>query len=232
MVYLVAESYLLRYAVLFDMIVQNNQSCEYDNREDENGMQSETFGEKIARLRREKQMTQAQLAVIMHVTDKAVSKWECDVAYPDITSLPLLAESLGVSVDQLLSKTTEARKPFNLKKWIGILLSALVVLFSLFQFLTNRLIHGDWTIDCIHLILLGGVVWSYQKRVWSNSTMDFAYKVFVIFAGIALIVWALLAGQGGDTYILMGTSISLFGARLLCLPEDNSQRQKPEKNDD
>ena len=193
-------------------------------------MQTETIGEKIARLRKEKQLTQAQLAAIMHVTDKAVSKWECDVAYPDITSLPLLAESLGVSVDQLLSKTTEVKRPFNLKKWIGIFLSAWIVLFSLFQFLTNRLIHGDWTIDCIHLILLGGVVWSYQRRVWSSSTMDLAYKVFGIFAGIALVVWALLSGQGGDTYILMGTCIAQFGARLLCLPEDNPQRQKTEKD--
>ncbi len=195
-------------------------------------MQTETFGEKIARLRREKQMTQAQLAAIMHVTDKAVSKWECDVAYPDITSLPLLAESLGVSVDQLLSKTADVKKTFNLKKWVGILLSALIVLFSLFQILTARLNHIDWTIDCIHLLLLGGVVWSYQKRTWSNSSMDFAYKVFVIFVGIALIVWMLLEDLNDGFYFLAGASISLFGARLLCLPEDNPQRQKPEKNDD
>ena len=195
-------------------------------------MQTETFGEKIARLRREKQMTQAQLAAIMHVTDKAVSKWECDGAYPEITSLPLLAESLGVSVDQLLSKTTEVKKPFNLKKWVGILLSALIILFSLFQFLTIRLIHGDWTIDCIHLLLIGGVVWSYQKREWTSSTMDLAYKVFVIFAGIALVVWTLLADQGGSFYILMGTSISLFGARLLCLPEGDTRMKKEEKLDD
>ena len=139
-------------------------------------MQTETFGEKIARLRREKQMTQAQLAAILHVTDKAVSKWECDGAYPEITSLPLLAESLGVSVDQLLSKTTEVKKPFNLKKWIGILFSTLIVLISLFQILTSRLNHIDWTIDCIQLLVLGGVVWSYQKREWTSSTMDLAYK--------------------------------------------------------
>lgn len=195
-------------------------------------MQTETLGEKIARLRREKQMTQAQLAAIMHVTDKAVSKWECDVAYPDITSLPLLAESLGVLVDQLLSKTTEVKKPFNLKKWIGILFSTLIVLISLFQILTARLNHIDWTIDCIQLLVLGGVVWSYQKREWTSSTMDLAYKVFVIFAGIALVVWTLLADQGGSFYILMGTSISLFGARLLCLPEDDTRMKKEEKLDD
>ena len=195
-------------------------------------MQTETLGEKIARLRGDKLMTQANLAQIMQVTNETVANWECDAAYPEITSLPLLAESLGVSVDQLLSKTTAVKKPFNLKKWIGIFLSALIVLFSLFQFLTNRLIHGDWTIDCIHLILLGGVVWSYQKRAWTSSTMDLAYKVFAIFAGIALIVWALLAGQGGDTYILMGASIALFGARMLCLPEGDTRMKKEEKRDD
>ena len=62
--------------------------------------------------------------------------------------------------------------------------------------------------------------------------MDLAYKVFAIFAGIALIVWALLAGQGGDTYILMGASIALFGARMLCLPEGDTRMKKEEKRDD
>ena len=38
----------------------------------------------------------------MGVTDKAVSKWERDVACPDVTSLPRLAELLGVSVDELM----------------------------------------------------------------------------------------------------------------------------------
>ena len=39
-------------------------------------MGKQTFGEKIAQLRREKQLTQAELAKMMGVTDKAVSKWE------------------------------------------------------------------------------------------------------------------------------------------------------------
>ena len=61
--------------------------------------------------------------------------------------------------------------------------------------------------------------------------MDFAYKVFVIFVGIALIVWMLLEDLNDGFYFLAGASISLFGARLLCLPEDNPQRQKTEKDD-
>lgn len=66
-------------------------------------MTQETFGRWVARLRRERQMTQAELAARMHVTDKAVSKWERDAARPDISSLPRLADALGVSASELLA---------------------------------------------------------------------------------------------------------------------------------
>lgn len=62
----------------------------------------ETFGAMIATLRREKGMTQLDLARKMGVTDKAVSKWERNLSIPDVSSLPRLAEELGVSVDELL----------------------------------------------------------------------------------------------------------------------------------
>jgi transcriptional regulator with XRE-family HTH domain len=189
----------------------------------------ETFGEKVARLRKEKQMTQAKLAAIMHVTDKAVSKWECDVAYPDITSLPLLATSLGITVDELLLKTTKARKSFQPRSFLGILLSAIIVLLSVFQITTARFNHMEWIYDCIQLLVLGGVIWSFQKRTWLESSMDFIYKVFVISVGISLVIWALLEEQGGSFLILAGSSIALFGARLLCLPVSKTNAQKPEQ---
>lgn len=55
----------------------------------------------IAELRKEKGMTQLELAEKIGVTDKAVSKWERDLSCPDINSLPDLAEILGVTVDEL-----------------------------------------------------------------------------------------------------------------------------------
>lgn len=66
-------------------------------------MEKNTFGSMVAELRKEKGMTQADLAEKMGITDKAVSKWERDLSYPDIASIPRLAEILGVSVDELLS---------------------------------------------------------------------------------------------------------------------------------
>ena len=62
----------------------------------------QTMGEKIVELRKAGGMTQKELAERMNVTDKAVSKWERNLACPDINSLPRLAEALDISVDELL----------------------------------------------------------------------------------------------------------------------------------
>ncbi|MBR6816214.1 MAG: helix-turn-helix transcriptional regulator [Clostridia bacterium] len=74
-------------------------------------MEKKTLGTVISTLRKERNMTQKELAAKLHITDKAVSKWERDLACPDINTLPLLAEQLGVSVDTLLSSGTTDRAP-------------------------------------------------------------------------------------------------------------------------
>lgn len=70
-----------------------------------------TLGMMIAELRKEKGMTQLELAEKMGVTDKAVSKWERDLSCPDINSLPNLAEILGVTVDELMQIKKDAENP-------------------------------------------------------------------------------------------------------------------------
>lgn len=67
------------------------------------------MGTMIAEKRKEKGLTQAELALKMGVTDKAVSKWERDLSYPDVASFPRLAEALGVSVDELMQGTSEKK---------------------------------------------------------------------------------------------------------------------------
>ena len=60
-------------------------------------MEKQSLGSMIASLRKQRGMTQLDLAVKMGVTDKAVSKWERDLSCPDISLLPRLAELFGVS---------------------------------------------------------------------------------------------------------------------------------------
>ena len=66
-----------------------------------------TLGKRIAALRRQKELTQDNLAQILDVSSQAVSKRENDQTCPDISLLPQLAQTLGVSVDELLSGKSE-----------------------------------------------------------------------------------------------------------------------------
>ena len=61
-----------------------------------------TIGQNIAELRKKKGLTQEELAEKMCVTAQAVSKWERDASYPDVTALSELAKVLGVSVAAIL----------------------------------------------------------------------------------------------------------------------------------
>ena len=74
-------------------------------------MDREMLGRFIAQRRKERNMTQRELAEKLHVTDKAVSKWERGVGCPDISLLEPLAETLELSVDQLLTYQTAPEEP-------------------------------------------------------------------------------------------------------------------------
>ncbi len=73
-------------------------------------MKKQTFGSMIAMLRKEHGMTQLELAEKMGVTDKAVSKWERDLSFPDVGSIPKLAEILDVSVDELMQVKADTKE--------------------------------------------------------------------------------------------------------------------------
>lgn len=66
-------------------------------------MDAKKTGELIARRRRERGLSQGELAQRLHVTDKAISKWETGRGMPGIDSLEPLAEVLELSVSELLS---------------------------------------------------------------------------------------------------------------------------------
>ena len=65
-------------------------------------MDAKKLGQFIAEIRKEKEMTQSELASKLHVTDKAVSKWERGLGLPDINSIEPLANALGISVAEVM----------------------------------------------------------------------------------------------------------------------------------
>ena len=81
-------------------------------------MDNEKIGKLIYGLRKERNMTQLQLAEILHISDKTVSKWERGQGCPDISLLVDLSCVLGVDMEKLLSGRLEANEERggNMKK--------------------------------------------------------------------------------------------------------------------
>ena len=73
-------------------------------------MDKEQMGKFIGACRRELGLTQQGLAEQLHVTNKAVSKWERGLSYPDVTLMEPLASALGLRVEELMACRRQAAK--------------------------------------------------------------------------------------------------------------------------
>ena len=103
-------------------------------------MTNRSMGEIISTLRKEKGMTQKQLADLLNITDKAVSKWERDIAWPDTQTIPKLAEILGVSVEELMNaKSAPTTRHKGAGYLIDIILKAIPVAMGVAVVVTSLL---------------------------------------------------------------------------------------------
>lgn len=120
------------------------------------------FNQKLQELRKEKGLTQEQLASTLYVSRTAISKWESGRGYPNIDSLKAIAKCFSVSLDDLLSeeeiftiskKDNKQKSKYFYDLGYG-LLDLSVVLLCFLPFFANRL-NGN--IQSVSLITLDGV---------------------------------------------------------------------------
>ncbi len=76
-------------------------------------MNLENCGKFISVLRKEKNLTQKELAEKLNVSDKAISKWETGKGYPDISSLMAMSEYFGVTVNEILAGKRVEKEKFS-----------------------------------------------------------------------------------------------------------------------
>lgn len=86
-----------------------------------------SIGETIASLRKNKGMTQNELAEKMNVTDKAVSKWERNLSCPDVNTISKLADILGVSVEELLNSKNKEHFNSKIKDLVNLIFKAVAL---------------------------------------------------------------------------------------------------------
>lgn len=167
-----------------------------------------SFSKNLRQLRREAGMTQDQLAGKLNVTRQAISAWERDCTQPDIESLILLAQTLGVEVNDLLLGRNEKTKPPIQKADMVIPIASfaissiiLVLQLTLYPYL-RRLLREQWLpyavsyqrilppigffAGGIFLASLAALFWDYQKRMGKRL------RCFLLISSVFLCLPALL----------------------------------------
>ena len=94
-------------------------------------MDSKTVGQYIREKRLEKNLTQNELGELLYVSDKTISRWETDVTLPDASILPKLADTFGVTTDEILSAGVKGdqyhKDQYKLRKYKYIMVIALLL---------------------------------------------------------------------------------------------------------
>lgn len=170
------------------------------------------FYEKLQLLRKEKHLTQEQLAQQLYVSRTAVSKWESGRGYPNLESLKAIAKLFGVSVDELLSSDevillaeTENRENVNR---ISVVVSGMLDIFSvLFLFLPLYGQRVEGVIRAVTLI-------DYQEISHLLRICYFAFLIGISLLGILKII-AELAVMNRGLRLCKAASDLLYVAAIL-----------------
>ena len=106
-------------------------------------MNAEKFGTFIAKCRKEKGMTQLELAEKLMVTDKAVSRWERGKGFPDIGLLLPLADALDLSLTELMCSERKSKEEHYPQD------DTALAAFALLQFGEKELHHSSWNPESV-----------------------------------------------------------------------------------
>lgn len=154
-------------------------------------MAPKVFGTFIAKRRKEKNMTQADLAEKLNVTDKAVSRWERGIGFPDINTIEPLASALEISVPELMKSerilsNEEMRKKMPKKKITG-LTRILLTLFAG----TNILYtfgNGDRILQTICIAGILGIATIPSFTIWKDSRQKQKALIQGLYCGITVLI--------------------------------------------
>lgn len=144
-------------------------------------MEKKTMGSFMAALRKANGLTQQQVADKLNVSNKTVSKWECNEGYPEISMLPVIAELYSVSVDELLHGEKMA-KAFDEEKTdvknaerIKFLIEKAIVKFTNYSIVSIVL-------NCAALIMayiIGDIIYNFNV-LW------FGYAIILILCAVSI----------------------------------------------
>lgn len=174
-------------------------------------MDQEKIGVFIQTLRKEKGLTQKELAEQVGVSDKTISKWENGNGIPDTMSLPLLCESLGVRVSELLAGETLPLEVYSEKteetivnllkegehmrkgRWVHLVLGIIALALGFSMIFMDSFMGGmsaGWFYDPVTIIsmLLICVAGVFLTGAWKKRAVISTLRKIVLPAGAIISV--------------------------------------------
>ena len=203
-------------------------------------MDQEKIGVFIQTLRKEKGLTQKELAEQVGVSDKTISKWENGNGIPDTMSLPLLCESLGVRVSELLAGETLPLEVYSEKteetivnllkegehmrkgRWVHLVLGIIALALGFSMIFMDSFMGGmsaGWFYDPVTIIsmLLICVAGVFLTGAWKKRAVISTLRKIVLPAGAIIsvvntmnVLHNLLLESDGTQLKLMLTSCTLL----------------------
>lgn len=193
------------------------------------------FNEKLQELRKNKGITQEELANNLFVSRTAISKWESGRGYPNIESLKDISKFFNISIDELLScneivniaEEDKNRKVNNMRDLVfGLLDISLVLLFflPLFALRKNDIIHDVSLLELegiklylkipYYIIIIFGIIFgiarltlqNFLSKLWNN----WKDKISLIISTIALILFIVTLQVNVSILLLVFISIKVL----------------------
>lgn len=194
-----------------------------------------TIGEKIYKLRTEKNLSQGELSELLEVSRQSVSKWENGAATPDLDKIIKLSEVFGITIDELIkgdftvssktegsqtTVTTKNESTFPPRKIVGTVLFSLSLIIAFICFVIGGL-EGilSGILFSAPLILCGIICFIFKKNIglWCAWAVFFAVDMFLRMAtgtssSVIFNFQALLFYIRGGEFIRLLLSFAQFAA--------------------
>lgn len=150
-------------------------------------MDAKIFGAFIAECRKGKNMTQADLAMKLNVTDKAVSRWERGIGFPDINTIEPLASALEISVLELMKSERIMSKEVTKEEATGVITDTLnVAKLQRRQERKNaRCILGVVAATVTFVLFLDSIQWQMDTLIFTAAGVVF--PSFCVFGCLVLL---------------------------------------------
>ena len=192
------------------------------------------FNEKMQDLRKQKGLTQEELAAALFVSRTAVSKWESGRGYPNIDSLKSIAKFFGVTVDQLLSteqalaiaQEDQKEKERHIRNLVFGLLDLSVALFLFLPLFGQRVDGGAEAVSLLQItqisgylkigyfvIVIASVLWGILTLALQNHPLKWKTPVSLLITTVGTLLFIISRQPTGATLLLVFLAVKVLMTR-------------------